>query len=136
MQVSPYLLFNGNCEEAFTFYEKLLGGKIDALMKHGDSPVPSKEADGWGDKIMHASLTVGDWSLMASDAPPGYYTTPQGFSVSLTVGTPADAKRIFDALAKGGNVKMPLGKTFWSDHFGMLVDRFGIPWMINYAPAS
>jgi PhnB protein len=136
MKVCPYLLFNGQCEEAFNFYAKLLGGKIEMMLKHGDSPAAERVPTNWGDKIMHAYLTRGDLALMGSDAPPGYYSTPQGFSVQLAVDSPADAKRIYDALAEGGTVKMPLGKTFWADQFAMLVDRFSIPWIINYAPAA
>ena len=135
MQTNTYLLFNGQCEEAFNFYAKLLGGKIVAMLKHGDTPAAGQVPPGWGDKIMHAYMRLGDRELMASDAPPGYYQAPQGFSVQLAVDSAADAKRIFSALGDGGKVTMPLGKTFWAEQFGILVDRFGIPWMINYDPA-
>lgn len=136
MQTSTYLYFNGRCEEAFKFYEQLLGGKITAMIRAGDTPAAEELSADWGDKIMHAYLTLGDQALMASDAPPDHYQAPAGFSVQLSVEKPADAKRIFSALAEGGRVTMPLQKTFWSEHFGMLVDRFGIPWMINHAPAT
>ncbi len=133
MQICTYLFFNGNCEEAFEFYEKLLGGKIVALLKHSDVPNASEESADWGDLVMHAYMTLGDQALMGSDDPTGNYRAPAGFSVQLAADTPAEATRIFDALAEEGRVTMPLEKTFWADKFGMLVDRFGIPWMINYA---
>jgi PhnB protein len=131
MQLSPYLLFNGKCEEAFKFYEKCLGGKIEGLMTHGQSPMGDKVAPEWRDKIIHARMTVGDQVLMGSDAPPQHYSQPQGFSVSIGVKVLAEAERIFQALAEGGNVQMSFQKTFWSVGFGMLVDKFGTPWMVN-----
>lgn len=136
MQICTYLFFNGQCEEAFRFYEKLLGGKIVAMLKHSDTPAASEVSTDWGDKIMHAYMTLGDRALMASDDPTGNYRPPTGFSVQLVVDTPAEATRIFDALAENGKVTMPLEKTFWAEKFGMLVDRFGIPWMINYQPTA
>jgi PhnB protein len=131
MQVNPYLLFNGTCEEAFKFYEKCLGGKIDAMMKHGGSPMEAKTPPEWLDKILHARMTVDGSALMGSDAPPTHYSKPQGYSVSISLKNPADGERIFKALSEGGTVTMPFQKTFWSPGFGMLTDRFGIPWMIN-----
>jgi PhnB protein len=131
MQVNPYLIFNGNCEEAFKFYEKLLGGKITGLMTHENSPAASQVSPDWQGKIMHAHMTVGNWVLMGSDAPPEHFQKPQGFSVSLGVKDEAEAERVWAGLAEGATVGMPLQKTFWSARFGMLTDRFGIPWMIN-----
>jgi len=131
MSVNPYILFNGNCEEAFKFYARITGGKIDAMMAHAGTPAESHIPAEWKDKIMHARMTIGGSLLMASDAPPGRYNKPQGFSVSLQVKTPAEGERIFNALADGGKVNMPFQKTFWSPGFGMLVDRYDIPWMIN-----
>lgn len=132
MQVNPYLHFNGQCAEAFRFYEQVLGGRIEAMMKHGDSPMAEQVPPAWHDKIIHARLVMGDQVLMASDSPPEYYEKPQGLYVSLNVEKPSDAERIFTALAENGTVKMPFAKTFWAaGGFGMLVDRFGTPWMVN-----
>jgi PhnB protein len=131
MQSNPYLFFSGNCEEAFKFYEKTLGGKIEAMMPHAGTPAEEHVPAEWRNKIIHARLSLGEQLLMASDAPPGRFHKPQGFCVNLGVKDPAEAERIFNAFAEGGSVTMPLEKTFWARKFGMLVDRFGIPWMIN-----
>ena len=131
MQLNPYLTFNGQCEAAFKFYEKCLGAKIEAMMTHAGTPMENHVPSEWRNKILHARLTVGDQALMGSDAPPERYEKPQGFSVSLNVNAPAEAERIFHALAEKGTVQMPLEQTFWAVRFGMCVDRFGIPWMVN-----
>lgn len=136
MQINPYLVFNGQCEQAFRFYEKVLGGKIEAMFLHAGTPAESFVPPEWRSKIMHARLVVGDQVLMGSDAPPDRFEKPQGFSVSLQIKTPADAERIFHALADNGAVRMPLGPTFWAVRFGMCVDRFGIPWMVNCEKAD
>lgn len=136
MQLNPYLLFNGQCEAAFKFYEQCLGGKIEAMMTHAGTPAEDHVPSEWRNKILHACLTVGDQALMGSDAPPDRYEKPQGFSVSLNVNAPAEAERIFHALAENGTVQMPLQQTFWAARFGMLVDRFGTPWMINCERAA
>jgi PhnB protein len=136
VQLNPYLIFDGQCEAAFKFYEKCLGAKIVSMFTHGDSPMADKVAAEWRNKVMHSTLQVGDRVLMGSDAPPEHYETPKGFSVSLNVKDPAEAERIFHALAENGTIKMPIQKTFWSAAFGMLVDRFGIPWMINSEQAA
>jgi PhnB protein len=136
MELSPYLLFNGDCEPAFKYYEKHLGGKIEAMMPHEGSPAAEHVPAEWRNKILHARMTVGDQVLMASDVPPGDYHQPQGFSVSLGIKDVADAERIFHALAEGGKVTMPLEQTFWALRFGMVTDRFGIPWMINCEGAA
>lgn len=130
MNINTYLAFNGNCGEAFKFYEKCLGGKAE-MMKYGDSPMAAQTAPEARDQIMHARLQVGDQVLMGADAPPNMFNGNHGFSVSVTVKDPAEAARLFGGLSEGGNVHMPLGKTFWSPAFGMFVDRFGIPWMVN-----
>ncbi len=134
MQLNPYLFFNGECETAFEFYAKTLGGRVEMLMRYGDAP----GGDGnpaLRDKVIHACVKFGDQMLMASDAcPPQHpYTKAEGFFVSVNVDSAAEARRIFDAFAEGGTVHMPLEKTFFSEAFGMLVDRFGTPWMINCA---
>jgi len=130
-EVNAYLVFNGDCEAAFEFYEKCLGGKIEMAMTHGDSPMSEQVPAEWRKKIMHARMTVGNTVLMGSDAPPDHYEEPKGFSLSLGIKDPAEAERLFNELSAGGKVQMPLQQTFWAAKFGMLVDRFGIPWMIN-----
>jgi PhnB protein len=136
MHVNPYLFFNGQCEEAFKFYEKLLNGKILAMMPHEGTPAENSVPANWRKKIIHARMMVGDQTLMGSDAPPPYQEKPQGFSVNLGFTDPAEAKRIFEALADRGTVKMPFSETFWAKGFGMLVDRYGIPWMVNCEKAA
>jgi PhnB protein len=131
MSVSPYLNFNGQCAAAFKFYEQCLGGKILFMQTHGESPMADEVPPAWRDRIIHATLKVGDTLLMGSDAPPEHYQKPQGLYVSFSVADPADAERVFNALAENGTVQMAIQKTFWSVRFGMLVDRFGIPWMVN-----
>ncbi|MEX0805175.1 MAG: VOC family protein [Candidatus Binatia bacterium] len=136
MQVQPYLFFNGHCEDAVEFYKKALGAEVTMLMRFKDSPEPQPPGmvpPGWEGKIMHASLCIGEAIVMASDGcadgQPGF----QGFSLSLTMANEAEANRVFTALADGGQVQMPLTKTFWSPCFGMVADRFGVSWMIIVA---
>ncbi len=120
------------------FYERTLGAKVEMMMTHGESPMAAQTPPGSADRILHASLKLDDRLLMASDAMPGErYEGMKGFSLSLAYPAVADAKRVFDALAQGGRVLMPMEKTFWVESFGMLVDRFGTPWMLSGgAPAS
>ena len=136
MQVNAYLTFDGNCEAAFRFYEKVLGGKIVAMFPHKGSPMEKECGAEWQDKIMHARMTIGDTVLMASDAPPNYQEERKGFSVNINARTPEEADRVFHALADGGEVRMPIQETFWALRFGMLVDRFGTPWMVNCEKAA
>jgi PhnB protein len=136
MQASPYLLFKGQCEEAFKFYEKCLGGKIEGIMTFAQSPMAQQVPPEWENKVMHACLKVEGMTLLGSDPPPGRYEQPQGFSVSLSIKEPAETERIFHALAQNGKVKMPVQQTFWSVRFGMLVDQFGIPWIVNCEQAA
>lgn len=136
MQVNPYLNFNGDCEAAFRFYAEILGGTIDALMPHNGTPAEAHVAAEWRKKIVHASMRVGGAIVMGSDVPADRYQKPQGFAVSLQVATPEEAERAFQALSEGGNVTMALQQTFFSARFGMLVDRFGIPWIINCTTAG
>ncbi|HVB99632.1 MAG TPA: VOC family protein [Candidatus Dormibacteraeota bacterium] len=131
MQWNPYLYFDGRCEEAFQFYQECLGGKILAMMTHEGTPAAEHVPADWRKKIMHARLALGDQVLMGSDAPPDHYHKPQGFSVALEVQTADEADRIFQALSEGGRVTMPIQETFWAVRFGMLVDRFGTPWMVD-----
>lgn len=131
--IQPYLFFNGRCEEAVKFYTQVLDAKVHLTMRYRESPDPAPPGmvpEGWGEKIMHTSFTVGSSLIMASDgcdAKPAF----EGFSLSLTLPDAAAAKRAFNALSKGGQVKMPLTKTFWSPCFGMLTDQFGIGWMVT-----
>jgi PhnB protein len=133
MKWNPYLTFNGNCGEAFKYYERALGGKIVASMTFGDMPPDARAQTPpeYKKLIMHTRLVAGDNVLMGSDAPPDRFEKPQGISVSIQTDDPKEAERIFAALADNGLVTMPLQQTFWAIRFGMLVDRFGIPWMIN-----
>jgi PhnB protein len=125
MQLNPYLSFNGQCEAAFQFYERCLGGKIVAMFPHAGTPAEEHTPPEWRNKIMHARLAVGDETLMGSDVPPDQYKLPTGFSVSLQIKDPAEADRIFNALAENGKVQMPIQKTFWATRFGMVADQFG-----------
>jgi PhnB protein len=131
MQINAYLSFNGNCAEAFKFYEKCFDGKIEMMMTHKDAPPEMQMSPEWRDKIMHARLHVGGAILMGSDTPPNFYKMPQGLTVSLQVAKVTDAERIFKELSEGGNATMALQQTFWAARFGMVTDRFGIPWMVN-----
>ena len=136
MRVNPYLTFAGFCEEAFGFYEKCFNGKIDFMMRYGESPMATQTPPGWHTKIMHATLSMGDCVLQGVDVMPDRYQKPQGFSVNLDLDDPAEADRIFAILSENGAVQMPIAETFWAKRFGMLVDRFDIPWMINCGNAS
>ncbi len=131
MQLNSYLHFNGDCEAAFKFYEQCLGGKIETMIPHEGTPIADQVPAEWRSKIMHARLVVGDQVLMGMDAPPDRYQKPRGFTVNIGVTDSAEAERIFRALAENGMVTMAIGETFWAVRFGMLTDRFGIPWMVN-----
>jgi PhnB protein len=136
MQLNPYLHFNGQCEAAFKFYEQCLGGKIEAMVPHEGTPVAEQVPADWRSKIVHARLVIGSQVLMGMDAPPDHYQKPHGFNVNIGIEDPAEAERIFHALVENGAVTMPFGETFWATRFGMLVDQFGIPWMINCEKAA
>jgi PhnB protein len=132
MALRPYLNFNGNCREAFTRYKEIFGGELVVMtmadVPEGEGPVPADQAD----LVLHASLTWGDDNmLMASDDPTGGYETPRGVYASYSQADPAESKRVFEALAEGGEVTMPIAQTFWSPMFGMCTDKFGTPWMID-----
>ena len=131
MQLNPYLTYDGNCEAALKYYQKVLGARIEAMFPFGEGPPEMQIPSDYRSKIMHAKVTIDGEVLMACDAPPGHFKASQGFSVALQVEDPADAERKFRALAEGGTVTMPFGKTFFSRGFGMCVDQFGIPWMVN-----
>jgi PhnB protein len=131
MELNTYLGFNGCCEEAFTFYAETLGGTIAGVFRFGGSPMEGQVPADWKDKVMHATLTFGNATLMGSDNPPGHYEPTKGVALSVGVAGVEEAERVFAALSKGGKVTMPLQQTFWAPRFGMLEDRFGIPWMVN-----
>jgi PhnB protein len=136
MRVEPYLFFNGRCEEALEFYRRTLGAEVVMLMRYRESPekAPGSMPPGSEDKVMHASFRVGGSELMASDGMCGGTTHFQGFALSLTPATEAEAERLFGALVDGGKVQMPLAKTFFSPRFGMVADRFGVSWMVYVVP--
>jgi PhnB protein len=131
MQINPYLSFNGKCEAAFKFYEQCLGGRLGAIFRYAGTSLADPVHADWQDKVMHSSLTIGGLVLMGADIAPERYEEPKGFSLSIQIKDTADAERIFGELSKDGRVVLPLEKTFWADRFGMVVDRFGIPWLIN-----
>jgi PhnB protein len=138
MNVEPYLFFEGRCEEAVEFYRKALGAEVTMLMRYKDSPEPpppGKLPPGSEQKVMHASLRIGDSTVMASDGLCQGQPSFQGFSLSITVPDEARADKIFTALSDRGQVQMPLSKTFWSRRFGMVTDRFGVGWMISVPSA-
>jgi PhnB protein len=137
MQVSFHLVFAGQCEAAFQFYERALGGRIANILTYGHSPMAEQVQPEWRDKIVHATFAVGETVLAGADVLPDKYVRPQGFYVLLGVNDEMDAERIFSALAENGEVHMAIQKTFWSQRFGVLTDQFGIPWEINceQAPA-
>jgi PhnB protein len=130
MQVQPYLFFDGRCEEALAFYREALGAEVLMLMRFGESPEPTQTPPGSAEKVMHAAFKVGETTVMASDGHCAGQPRFEGFALSLTVPDEATAERIFNALAEGGQVRMPLAKTFFSPRFGMLADRFGVGWMV------
>ena len=144
MKINPYLNFDGNCREAFTFYAGLMGGENLVIMTYADMPAPAGDASSETETgcaqgapqfnpahVMHARMDVGGIMLMASDSPAGLHQKAQGLYVSVNVTEPSEADRIFKGLAEGGVVSMPIAETFWALRFGMLTDRFGTPWMVN-----
>ena len=131
MQMNPYLSFKGDCEAAFEFYARCLGGRLEPIFRYGGSPMADQVPAGWSDKVMHASLTLDGQVLMGGDVAPDRYEEPRGFSLALQIKSAAEAERVFNELAADGKVLMPLARTFWAERFGTLVDRFGIPWLVN-----
>ena len=131
MHVTTYLAFNGECAKAINFYEKAIGAKLLFKMTWGESPMAKDCPAETHGLIMHSTLAVGDGQIMCADVPPDRYHKPAGISVSLHVKDAGAGERLFNALSENGKVEMPFQKTFWSPGFGMCVDQFGIPWMIN-----
>ena len=135
--IEPYLFFNGRCEEAVEFYRNALSAEVQMLMRYKESPEPPKPGmvpPGFENKIMHASFRVGETLVMASDGCSTEKQNFQGFTLSLSVPNETEADRVFNALANGGQVRMPLSKTFWSPRFGMVADKFGVGWMVTVRP--
>ncbi|HEX6141967.1 MAG TPA: VOC family protein, partial [Geminicoccaceae bacterium] len=134
-RVQPYLFFDGRCEEAVEFYRSVLGAEVEMMMRFKDNPEPPPDpTPGHADKVMHTSFRIGDTTVLASDGRCQGRPSFQGFSLSLTTSGEAEAERLFAALSDGGEVQMPLGRTFFSPLFGMVADRFGVSWMIYVAP--
>lgn len=131
MQITPYLSFTGDCEEAFSFYARCLGGQVGSLFRYAGSPMADQVQAGWQDKVMHGSVTIGELVLMGADVSLEGYEGLKGFTLSIQIKSVDDAERIFHELADGGRIVLPLEKTFWAARFGMLVDRFGVPWQVN-----
>jgi len=131
VKINPYLSFDGDCQAALKFYARCLGGTIVYGMTYDQSPMAQQVPPEWGVRIYHATLSVGDQTLGAADAPPGAYRTPQGLSLTLELDEPAAADRLFGMLSEGGTVQMPIQETHWAQRFGVLTDQFGTPWMIS-----
>lgn len=135
MNLNAYLFFDGTCEAAFTFYAQCLGGEVQALLRYADSPEGPPPAEMDRDRIMHGCIRIGEQVLMGTDCSNGEpYAGIRGCSLTLTVDSVEQAERLFTALGEGGQVQKPLAQTFWAERFGVVVDRFGVSWMINYAP--
>jgi len=131
MQVQPYLNFGGRFDEAMAFYGKVMGAKVTFVMRYKDAPPEHNISPEWADKVMHANIDFGDSQIMASDGQQGHKPNFDGFSLSVGAVSAEEGKRIFEALAEGGQVMLPYQKTFWAEGFGMLIDRFGLGWMVN-----
>ena len=134
MQIQPYLFFDGCCDEAIEFYQKALGAKVEMLMRFKEAPDQSMISPGSADKVMHSSIKIGDSTMLASDGRNSGKPNFQGFSLTIYAKTEAEADKLFGALGEGGEVRMPMAKTFFSPRFGMLADKFGVGWMILVAP--
>ena len=131
MKLNAYLAFDGRCREAFKFYEKTFGGRIAFLQTIGESPMAATMPADAHDRVMHVTLQVGDQVLQGADAPPGQFTKPAGFCVAAHFDEVAEGERVFSTLAQNGKVQMPFQPTFWAKGFGMLIDQFGTPWIVN-----
>jgi PhnB protein len=131
MTINTYVHFNGNCEEALNFYAKALGMKIAFMLRYSEAPAGNECGKELGAKIMHGRIVSGNNVIMASDCPPDRYEKPAGFGISVNVETPAEADKYFSALSDKATIVMPIGETFWAQRFGMLVDKFGVSWMVN-----
>jgi len=131
MRINPSIHFDGRCREAFQKYHRILGGTLQTMLTYGDSPMAAQVEPGWHDRIMHATLLLGEGELTGVDLQPSDYRRPQGFSITINVEGLENASRLFTALAEDGAIKFPFQPTFWSPGYGMLVDEFDIPWEVN-----
>jgi PhnB protein len=136
MKLNPHLTFNGQCQAAFQFYERCLGGKIQFMLAYADSPLAEQVPPERRGNIVHATLSIGDSTLQGADVLPEQYEQPKGFYVLLHIDGPIETERMFQMLSENGTVQMPLQKTFWSVCFGVLVDQFGIPWELHCTQAN
>ncbi|HSM40551.1 MAG TPA: VOC family protein [Afifellaceae bacterium] len=137
MEPTIYLFFKGNCLEAMTHYAETLGGEVTGVFRNADAPDPDSRMPGGDDLVMNMAIRLGDATVMASDAPDNMYSKPQGFSVSVAPSSVAEFDRIFAALSEDAqSISMPPGETFWAERFAMFTDRYGTPWMLNYAGAK
>jgi len=136
MKLNPHVAFGGRCQEAFQFYERCLGGKIQTMVTYLDSPMAEQVPLEWRGKILHATLAVGDNILYGADVVPEQYQPPKGFHLAVGIQDPGEAERIFQGLSENGTVQMPLQKTFWAVRFGVLLDQFGVSWEINCEQAQ
>lgn len=131
MQLHTYLNFDGQCEEAFLFYKEIFGGEIQFMLRNSESPMAKDTPADRQDKVMHARILMAGQVVMGSDMQPGCIEKPTGFQVAINTFDPVEAERVFKALEAGAEIRMPLQETFWAVRFGMLTDRFGIPWLVN-----
>jgi PhnB protein len=131
MELNTYLHFNGNCEEALNFYARALGARIVMMLRYGETPEAGETAPEMQNKIIHGRIALGENLIMASDCPPGYFRELAGFSINIGTKSPGEAEKYFHALSEKAEVRMPLAETFWAHRFGMLVDKFGVSWMVN-----
>jgi len=133
MNLNPQigLSFDGRCEEAFKFYERCMNGKVEFMLRWGDSPMAKEAPAEWQEKVLHARLVIGDTALLGADSLPGSYESPRGFSILLSATNAGEAERLFHALAQNGTVRIPLQESFWAQRFGSVTDQFGITWTIN-----
>jgi PhnB protein len=132
MELQPHLSFDGRCAEAFAYYEKELRGKVLFMLPYDRSPMAEQVSPAWRNKILHGTLAIDNMVLSGADATPEQYEKPQGFSVLLQIDDVAEAERVFNALANNGKILVPIQETFWAIRFGMVVDQFGIPWIVNH----
>lgn len=131
MELEPYLFFEGNCEDALNFYREVFGGEIASLNRYAGSPMEKEIPPDFGSKVMHASFIAGSVKFMAADTPPGMHAGPGRVSLSVASNEGASAERVFNRLSEGGDVRMPWSDVFWGGKFGMVTDRFGVPWMVS-----
>ncbi len=131
MNMNPYLNFHDQCEAAFNFYCKALGGKIDGILRNGESPMHEKVPQERHHLVMHAQMSIGSQVIMGADMPRDMHKPGGSIAITINYDTPEEAERVFAALSEGATINMPIGPTFWAKRFGALTDKFGIPWLVN-----